>query len=45
MQPPLGGLDPRLEPVTLPSVRLHLHEHDPCCAVASEQRLIAAVAA
>src|SRR5262245_41772637 len=31
MKPLLAGLDPRPEPVTVPSVRLHLHKHDPCC--------------
>ena len=31
MQPLLGGLDPRLEPVALPSVRFHFHKNDPCC--------------
>ena len=31
MQPLLGYLDPRLEPVAFPSVRLHLHKRDPCC--------------
>jgi len=31
MQPLAGGLDPVLEPVALPSGRLHLHEHDPSC--------------
>jgi hypothetical protein len=31
MQPLLGGLDPRLESVALPSVRFHFHKNDPCC--------------
>ncbi len=31
MPPLLGYLDPRLEPVAFPSVRLHLHKRYPCC--------------
>ena len=30
VQPLLGGLDPRLEPVAFPSGRFHLHKNDPC---------------
>jgi hypothetical protein len=31
MKPLLGGLDPKLEPVTLPLGWLHLDQHDPSC--------------
>src|ERR1700704_2221125 len=31
MKPLLGGLDPKLEPVTLPPGWLHLDQHDPSC--------------
>ena len=30
MQPLLGGLDPRPEPVALPSGRFHFYKNDPC---------------
>src|SRR4051812_33264593 len=30
MQPLLGGLDPRPEPVALPSGRFHFYKDDPC---------------
>ena len=31
MQPLLGGLNPRPEPVALPSGRFHFYKNDPCC--------------
>ena len=31
MQPLLGGLDPRPEPVAFPSGRFHFYKNDPCC--------------
>ena len=31
VQPLLGGLDPRPEPVAFPSDRFHFYKNDPCC--------------
>ena len=31
MQPLLGGLDPRPEPVAFPSGRFHFYKNDPSC--------------